>query len=221
MISSLDHHAYVVVGSRDSIVDELLNILESRFQIRTNGNPDCTLVHFESLGIDESRQLKEMQSARSLSGGKKIFVVSTNAITVQAQNSMLKMLEEPAESTHFFIVVPSVSFFIDTLLSRVVKINAVSQKEDVSELNPKKFLTLSYSERLKVVEKFLKTYKDSKENKSMVHTFLSGLEAIFAKDVKGNKESIEKLLEIKKYVFDTSSSLKILLETTALILPIK
>lgn len=219
MISSLDHHAYVVVGSRDSVVAELLDILESQFQIRTSGNPDCTLVHFESLGIDESRQLKDMQSARSLSGGKKILVVSTNAITVQAQNAMLKMLEEPTESTHFFIVVPSVSFFIDTLLSRVVKIDAVSQKENITELNPKKFLALSCSERLKVVEKFLKTYKDSKENKSIVHTFFSGLEAIFAKDIVGNKESIEKLLEIKKYVFDTSSSLKILLETVSLTLP--
>ncbi len=220
MISSLDHHAYVVVGSRDSVVAELLNILESQFQIHTSGNPDCTLIHFESLGIDESRQLKEMQSARSLSGGKKIFVVSTNAITVQAQNAMLKMLEEPGENTHFFIIVPSVVFFIDTLLSRVVKIDNFSKKEDVAELNPKKFLALTYPERLKVVEKFLKTYKDSKENKSMVHTFLSGLEALLAKDIKKNKESVEKILEIKKYVFDTSSSLKILLETTSLVLPI-
>jgi len=54
----------------------------------------------------------------------------------------------------------------------------------------------------------------------VVNNFFGEIEILLAKDVKKNKESLEKLLEIKKYIFDTSSSLKILLETLALIMPV-
>lgn len=216
----LSHHAYVVAGARDSILASLLNTFQNKFQIKTDGNPDCTFVHFESVGIDESRLIKEMQGSMPLQGKRKIFVVSTNSITVQAQNAMLKIFEEPTQSTHFFIVVPSASFFIDTLLSRIVKLDFEENGVGAKELDVKKFLSASYPERLKIVEKFLKAYKDSKENKSLVQTFISQIEIVLAKDIKKNKGLLEKILEIKKNVFDTSASLKILLETLALCLPV-
>ena len=215
----LSHHAYVVAGPRDSIVSSLLNVFESKFQIKTVNNQDCRVIHFESIGIDESRELKELQNSRPVVGDRKILVVSTNAVTVQAQNAMLKMFEEPAESTLFFIIVPSLSFFIDTLLSRVVTLESHSASLGAVELHPKKFLEATYPERLKMVEKFLKAYKDSKENKSMAHTFLCGVEGLLAVDVKKNMDAIQKLLELKKYVFDTSASLKMILETSALVFP--
>ena len=220
MLNSIDHHSYVIVGQRDTTVSQLLDLFSNKFGIVINSNPDFSVMHFESLGIDEARKVKELQSMKSLGNSKRIFVISTNAITVQAQNAMLKMFEEPTENTHFFIVVPSSSFFIDTLLSRVVLINTATYIESDKTLDPKKFLKATYPERLKMVEKFLKTYKDNKENKSIANNFLSEIENILAKDVKGNKASLEKVLEIKKYIFDTSSSLKILLETASLVLPI-
>ena len=220
MISSLDHHAYIVAGSRDKVVNSILDICKEKFNISTQNNPDFTVIHFESFGIDESRKVKDMQSSRPLSGDKKIFIISTNSITVQAQNAMLKVFEEPTKSTHFFIVVPSFSFLIDTLLSRVVKLDIVSSDESDLELIPKKFLTMAYPERLKVIEKFLKKYKDIKENKSIVHTFMSRLQVLLAEDIKKNKEVLEKIFTLQQYVFDTSESLKILLETLVFSVPV-
>ena len=224
MLSSIDHHAYVVAGQRESLIPVLLDMFANKFGIAINGNPDFSVIHFESLGIDESRKIKEMQSFKSLGTSKRIFVISTNSITMQAQNAMLKMFEEPTENTHFFIIVPSTSFFIDTLLSRMVVLEndltplCHSREGGNPVLNPKTFLKSTYPERLKMIEKFLKAFKDNKEGKSVVNNFFGEIEILLAKDVKGNKETLEKLLEIKKYVFDTSSSLKILLETLALTL---
>lgn len=219
-LREMNHHAYVISGPKDLVVESLIQKLEGDFGINTKNNPDFRVVHFESMGIDESRMLKEMQSSKSLSaGGKRIFLVSTNAITVQAQNSMLKMFEEPAEGTHFFISVPTLSFFIETLLSRVAVLDFEGGVGSTKELDAKKFLKFTYAERLKVIEKFLKAYKDSKENKAMAQEFFSEIETLLSEDLKGNKDSLEKLLEIKKYIFDTSASLKILLETLALVLP--
>jgi DNA polymerase III delta prime subunit len=220
MLTRIDHHAYVVAGQKESLIPLLLDMFENKFDIAINGNPDFSVIHFESFGIDESRKIKEMQSMKSLGASKRIFVISTNAITVQAQNAMLKMFEEPTENTHFFIIVPSTSFFIDTLLSRMVVLeNDILDKVDKT-LNAKDFLKMTYPERLKMIEKFLKAFKDNKEGKSVASNFFSEIEVVLAKDVKKNKEALEKLLEIKKYVFDTSSSLKILLETLALTLPV-
>jgi hypothetical protein len=226
MLSSIDHHAYVVAGQRESLIPVLLDMFVNKFGIAINGNPDFSVIHFESLGIDESRKIKEMQSFKSLGASKRIFVISTNSITMQAQNAMLKMFEEPTENTHFFIIVPSTSFFIDTLLSRMVVLEngltplCHSREGGNPVLNPKTFLKSTYPERLKMIEKFLKAFKDNKEGKSVVNNFFGEIEILLAKDVKGNKEALEKLLEIQKYVFDTSSSLKILLETFALVLPV-
>lgn len=217
---SFSHHAYIAVGNHALVVPELSNEFENRFQIKVAGNPDVSFLHYESFGIDESRRLQDMQSARPVFGDRKIFVISTYGITVQAQNAMLKMFEEPAPSTHFFIVVPSDSFIIGTLSSRLMKLDFVGDSSGAAELIPEKFLKMTYPERLKTIEKFLKTYKDSKENKSMISTFFNSLQALFAKDIKKNREHTEKLLNLSKYTFDTSASLKILLETTALTLPI-
>ncbi len=220
MINSIDHHAYVLAGQKELLIPAFLDIFLNKFGIAINGNPDFSVIHFETLGIDESRKIKEMQSMKSLASSKRIFVISTNGITVQAQNAMLKMFEEPTENTHFFIIVPSTSFFIDTLLSRMVVLESDLEDKSDKALNAKDFLKMVYPERLKMIEKFLKVFKDNKEGKSVANNFFSEVEVILAKDLKKNREALEKLLEIKKYVFDTSSSLKILLETLALVLPV-
>jgi hypothetical protein len=220
MLNRIDHHAYVVAGQRESLVPLLLDMFLNKFGIVINSNPDFSVIDFETLGIDESRKIKEMQSMKSLGASKRIFIISTNGITVQAQNAMLKMFEEPTENTHFFIIVPSTSFFIETLLSRMVVLESDLEDKSDKALNAKDFLKMAYPERLKMVEKFLKVFKDNKEGKSVANNFFSEVEVILAKDLKKNKEALEKLLEIKKYVFDTSSSLKILLETLALTLPV-
>lgn len=217
---TLSHHAYIVAGSRDAVVAEVLRELEENFALNTKGNPDIVSLHFESLGIDESRELKNLQGSRPVAGDRKIFLVSTNALTVQAQNAMLKMFEEPVPSTHFFLIVPSLSIIIDTLASRLMILEIESEEVSAKELIPAAFLKSSYPERLKSIETFLKAYKDLKTVKSVAHTFLSGVEALLAKDIKKNAKTLEKLAGIKKYMFDTSASVKILLETAALILPI-
>ena len=216
---SLSHHAYVVEGQKDFILPILVETLVSKFGVNTKANPDFTQLHFESFGIDESRKLKEMQSSKSISDGKRFFIISTNSVTIQAQNSMLKMFEEPGENTHFFLILPTLSILIETLLSRVEKLE-ISGGEKKEGIDAKIFMKSTHPERLKIVEKFLKANKESKEIKSLVSNFFSDIEIILAKDLNKNKSSLENLLNIKKYIFDTSSSVKILLETAALTFPI-
>src|SRR3989344_512465 len=99
------HHAYLIEGAREEIVPEILTFIES-LGIQTSGNPDFLHISTDSFKIEDARNLKTYGAEKSFSGGKKIFIISTNNLLLEAQNTLLKMFEEPTEDTHFFLVVP-------------------------------------------------------------------------------------------------------------------
>src|ERR1035437_3672210 len=87
------HHAYLLVGEREGVFSELVSFIKNDLEISTHGNPDFWHGVHDSFSIEEGRNLKEMQEMHSLSGGRKIFVISANTMTREAQNSLLKVFE--------------------------------------------------------------------------------------------------------------------------------
>jgi DNA polymerase III delta prime subunit len=134
----LSHHAYCLIGD-DSTRAELLSILEKKQKIKTHGNPDFFNRVYETFTIDDARGIKSLAETKPVTvsddsykhandnnaglpadrHGKKIFVLTMNGITVEAQNAMLKLLEEPPEYTHFFLIIPSVHLLLPTVKSRL------------------------------------------------------------------------------------------------------
>ncbi len=83
------HHAFLIEGVHEQTKPLLFQFFEEEFQITTKGNPDVWEENFLSFGINESRALKVMQSKRAfVEGAKKIFVISANTFTMEAQNSL-------------------------------------------------------------------------------------------------------------------------------------
>ena len=107
------HHAYCFEGDVDYITDLLLNFLEKDFKIK--GNPDFWMGEYDRFGINDGRKINDFQLRKA---DKKIIVIKTNFITREAQNSLLKMFEEPTANTHFFIIVPSKEILLPTLQSK-------------------------------------------------------------------------------------------------------
>ena len=102
------HHAYLVEGAREAIVPEILALCEN-LNIKTAGNPDFCRISVDNFKIDEALYLRSMSGDKSFSPGKKIFLICANALSLDAQNVLLKMFEEPALNTHFFVVVPDIN----------------------------------------------------------------------------------------------------------------
>ena len=218
------HHAYAIAGGAGTR-QELFKMLEKSWGIETKGNPDFSYRKFQTLAIDEARNLKEHQEKKSFAvGGRKIFVIEADAITAEAQNSLLKMFEEPTDHTHFFIIGACVKNLIPTLASRVSKIR-INEDEAPAAYDAagagKELLALSKPARLPFVKKLADDIKDEKKTKAEALTLVNQIEQILYQKSKKEGALPPKILETvetcRDYMSDRSASVKMLLEYIALV----
>lgn len=74
----------------------------------------------ETIGIEEIRTIKDRASRTALRGGRKCFLLTdVGKLTREAANSFLKLLEEPAGESIFFLVAHDAVRVLPTIHSRV------------------------------------------------------------------------------------------------------
>lgn len=114
------NHAYIIIGESTASLSALKELLEQRFGpgFTSMSNPDFSVKEFSSWGVDESREVKGFNANRPSAWLAKVLVIMSPSITLQAQNSLLKTLEEPASDTHYFIISRTLGEYLPTVLSR-------------------------------------------------------------------------------------------------------
>ncbi len=92
---------------------------------------DRQILEFEkALGIEDVRKIQEKIFLKPFKGDKKaLFVVMQQSATPDAQNAMLKLLEEPPANTLIYLITTSHFSFIPTVLSRAKLIEP--EKEEI------------------------------------------------------------------------------------------
>ncbi len=217
------HHACLLLGESDSLLKKLVDFLEDETSFRSRGNPDFFQISLDVCGIDEARMLKDRALMRPI-GDIKIVIVSFNSITTEAQNSLLKIFEEPLGQTHFFVIAPNKEIFLDTLLSRFFVVDGeLDGSTDRSKMDSvaESFLKSSPKDRISQVASMIE-----KKDKTEVVRFLNSLEGLISKSLKkdGPSESLvnisEEILRSKSFLYDRSPSLKMILEHLSCIIPI-
>lgn len=218
---ALLHHAYCLQGDKDVILRELRSFLENGLNVKTRGNPDFWYGEFDTFGINDGRMLKEMQSRKSAGEGRKIFVIATNFITREAQNSLLKIFEEPTERTHFFIITPSAKVLLPTLTSRLVVVSYRSTGLKQNNIDVvRKFLTSGAQARIDIVKKII-----DEKDKVQAISFLNCLETLLRKKADPQKMGtdetfiFEEIRKCRSYLHDRAPSVKMILEHIATMVP--
>jgi len=84
-----------------------------------------------SLGVDTVRDIKKSVYFMPNDGDRKVYVIDeAQKLTVQAQNALLKFLEEPPSSTVFFIVTDKKESMLPTVISRTRMIATSPASDD-------------------------------------------------------------------------------------------
>ncbi|MDR3519914.1 MAG: hypothetical protein P4L63_03470 [Candidatus Pacebacteria bacterium] len=241
------HHAYLIEGARGEVVPEIIKFLKT-LDIETTGNPDFIQISIDNFKIDEAFSLRSMSTDKSFSSTKKVFVICVNSFSLDAQNVLLKMFEEPTEDTIFFLIVPDINILLKTLVSRFYFISTKSDM--VGEIKEaKKFILLPYQARINFIKELLVESEDEDEDgneivvldsaRSKALKFLNALESLLSgelikdfergrfhpKDgvIRKNPLSIclEHFLKVREFLRMPGSSAKSLMESVALIIPEK
>ncbi|MFZ3011808.1 MAG: hypothetical protein WA060_02325 [Minisyncoccia bacterium] len=220
------HHAYLIEGVRDEVVPEIIKFCEN-INIKTSGNPDFCHISIDNFKIDEAFDLRAMSSNKSFSSEKRIFLVSINSFSLDAQNVLLKMFEEPVPDTHFFLIVPDVNALLKTLVSRFYLIapepGLGAEAKDALSRSPmgeaEKFIVMSVRERLDFIKELLtETAEEDEEGNEIVVTdsarskalkFLNALETLLQNKFVNNFSS---LLQPSAGTFPAQNSLQICFE---------
>ncbi len=110
-------------------------------------HPDVIFVKAEkkSLGVDEVREkIIEDIGIKPYRYAHKVYIIEqADLMTPQAQNALLKTLEEPPEYAHILLLAEKQDAFLQTILSRVVvlQLRPLSESLVIRYLQDKKALT--------------------------------------------------------------------------------
>ncbi len=216
----LSHHAYIYEGDvhRADAIAEALRASE-RFGAH---DPNFVVRHFEKFGIDDARALGATASLRS-SGGRALFIIAIAGATTEAQQALLKLLEEPQRGVVFVLIMPH-GMILPTLRSRCLELTNEELKiKDQDVKGAKAFLALGYKERSAEVARII---KESADDRGAVRTFINDLEQelythIYKKDGVDPviTQALRDIATLRTYLSDRSPSLKMILEHLAASLP--
>lgn len=227
------HHAYLIEGDREEITKEVFKFIES-LGIKTANNADVSNIILDSFKIDDARNLKSYAKEKSFSSdknSKKIFIVSANNFLLEAQNTLLKLFEEPIENTYFFVITTDASALLKTLVSRFYFIS--TKPESLSELrSAEKFIAMPLKSRMDYIKELLTEEESEDEDgneivaldsiRSKSLKFLNALESVLHKKMSEtyfNTDPFEHILKVREFLRMPGSSPKTLMESVALITP--
>lgn len=206
------HHAVCIEGEPKEMLAMVKNSLGDA-KIEVAGNPDVFIADFETFGIDEVRDIINRAGERGFTPSGKWFIVSFLSATREAQNALLKTIEEPSPETHFVFITPDTSRILATLRSRMRMIRTESA-ESLKEAED--FLKNPIPARLAFISSIIKD-----KDRARGISFLRNLERAAGKKGLASKdpEFVHDLLRLRDYLADRGSSVKIILEYIAHVAP--
>ena len=209
------HHAQCVVGD----VRVVGNALEEIFgTLRDEHNVITHAYSFDTLGIQDVHHISSLAATKSQTDSVTIFSIAFSGATIEAQNALLKSIEEPAQGIRFVFTIPQVSFLLPTVKSRCIIHDFVFESEEQSAISPKKFLDASTTDRMSMVDKVVKNKKEPFSRSDLV-IFLKGLEEEISKrNVSDYADALSDIYTFKTYAQLSGCSVKMMLEYLALML---
>ena len=218
-------HAMVIFGDRAASLTYLLALLSKKENL-VPGSPDLLVLDCTTFGVDES-ELARQYVSRAAVGGRKAIIMSASHFTHQAQNALLKILEEPASQTTFFLLAEQEEALLGTVRSRVVACTEHGRSEGREALRrqAEQFLSGTTSGRLQLLEPFLRVYDNDEAKRgqrSAARGFVLELQTAFLAAKKAHThEGADFLFRASTLLATPAANLRLIFEHLSFALPTK
>lgn len=182
---------------------------------------DRHIVYADTFTLDHAREIKKFFSTASYGG--KVAYITSQKITEEAQNSLLKVTEEMI-SGNMILLVTDIHLLLPTVISRGVL--GVVEKEHSIKQNSRQvsevldFFELTIPKRLKKVQK-IATAKNVADAKKLVDDCVYVVRNAQHEAFLGKQKTVllKDLLELRSFLDLQGASIKLILESLSLILP--
>jgi hypothetical protein len=198
---------------------------ENVLKVSLLGNPDVSFFIREEMKREDTLSIHK-NALRAPFGEKNILFLSFHRATKSAQNSLLKILEEPPEMTHIFLIIPHRTILLPTVQSRILIYEYTETKEETKGedkekefFSTQKFLSSSLKDRAEMVKKLCALYEKNHQ-KSVLKKYIEEMEEVFTSlSVEKNASALSSILFVEKYISDSGSSPKMLFDYLSVLLP--
>ena len=131
-------------------------------------NPDIRIIEIpndkKSIGIGDIRDSTKYLDEKPFSGRNKLLIINdANTLTREAQNALLKTLEEPPSYATILLLTKTLNDLLDTVVSRCKKIQLITDRsgsEVQKESSYIRILSMSGGERLDWAGEFSKEERE-------------------------------------------------------------
>ena len=138
--------------------DKYCNNCKSCLEFDGNNNPDFYIVEPEgnNIKIEQIRELQKKVQEKPIIATKKVYLIdNADLMTKEAQNALLKTLEEPPEFVTIILIGENDNAFLNTIKSRCM----ILHFNYISDTDIKKYLEKNYD--MKITPKMLDIFQGS------------------------------------------------------------
>lgn len=187
------------INSQEKRVGVITKIASELGFEKYENHPDILIIEQEekqSIGIEQTSQIMNWAFTRPFqSPNKIIFIMNADILTIESQNNLLKIAEEPPVFTHIYFIVENHKNLLETIISRSLVINNREEKQSKLSEHAENFLHSGHIEKVLLVDTLAKL--TSKELMLFLDEIMSALRE---NNIQLHFKTIEKLFEFKKLV---------------------
>ena len=129
-------HAHIIVGEDGIGKSNLANKFARSILGKSEDKDYIDIINYRckksSFGVDDIREIVEEINKKPFEGDKKVIIIyDGNKLTVQAQNALLKTIEEPPKGVFIILLCESLELILDTIKSRcqIYKLSPLTKNE--------------------------------------------------------------------------------------------
>ena len=192
------------------------NKCSSCIQFNSSNHADFKIIEPEgsSIKIEQIRQMQEKVQEKPIISKNKIYIINNaDLLTIEAQNCLLKTLEEPPIHTIIMLIGSNENAFLSTIKSRcmIIHFQKINDEEIKEFLKNEYEITNISSNMIKTFQGSIKRAIEQKDNKEQYEKIEKIIKSLKTKDTVQILKNSRILYQYKESIFQMLDDMNVIL----------